>query len=64
MSKVIGEIILGKIQEITEDKAEEESIEVIIIKVVVMIEVGIGLGRGSFQETMTVIELGVQAIVD
>ena len=64
LSRVIGEIILGKIQDIMEDKAVEESIEVIIIEVVVMIEVGIGLEKGHFLETMTVIELGVKAIVD
>ena len=58
LRKVIGEIILGKIQEIMEDKAAEESMEVIIIEVVVMVEVGIGLERGLFSETMTVIELG------
>ena len=64
MGKVIGEIILGKIQEIMEDKAAEESIEVIIIEVLVMIEEGIGLERGHFLETLTVIELGIQAIVN
>ena len=62
LSKVIGEIIIGKIQEIMEDKAVEEGIEVIIIEVIAMIEVGIGLEKGNFAETMTAIELGVQAI--
>ena len=64
MSKVIGEIIIGKIQEIMEDKAVEESIEVIIIEVITMVEVGIGLEKGHFPETMTIIEIEVQAIVD
>ena len=63
LSKVIGEII-GKMQEIMEDKTVEESMKVIIIEVVVMIEVGICLVKGCFPETMTIIELGVQAIVD
>ena len=31
---------------------------------IVMIEVGIGLEKGHFPEIMTIIELGVQAIVD
>ena len=64
MSKVIGEIIIGKIQENMEDKAVEERIEVIIIEVKAMIEVGIGLEKGHFPETMTIIEIEVQAIVD
>ena len=51
-------IIIGKIQEIMEDKAAEE-----IIEVVVMMKVGIGLEKGNFPETMTAIELEVQAIV-
>ena len=32
LSKVMGEIIIGNIQEIMEDKAAEESIEVIIYR--------------------------------
>ena len=48
LSKIIGEII-GKIQEIREDKT---------------IEAGFGLEKGCFPGTMTAIELGVQAIVD
>ena len=64
MSKVIGEIIIGKIQEIMEDKAAEESIEVTVIEMIVMIEVGIGLEKGHLPGTVTVIELGAQAIVD
>ena len=56
LSKVTGEII-GKIQEIMEDKTAEESIKVIIIEVVAMIEVGIGLEKGHFSETMTTIEI-------
>ena len=63
-SKVIGEIIIGKIQVIMEDKAAEESIEVTVIEMIVMIEVGTGLEKGHFPGTMTVIELEVQAIVD
>ena len=47
-----------------EAKAAEESIEITVIKMIVMKEVGIGLEKGHFPETMTVIELGVQAIVD
>ena len=47
-----------------EEKAAGESIEVTGIEVIVMIEVGIGLEKGCFPEIMTVIELGVQAIVD
>ena len=63
LSKVMGEIIIGNIQEIMEDKAVEESIEVIIIEVIATIEVGIGLENVHFPETMTAIELGVQATV-
>ena len=62
-SKVIGEIILGKIQVIMEDKTVEESIEVTVIEVIVMIKVGIGLEKGHSPQIMTVIELGVQVIV-
>ena len=46
-----------------EDKAAEESIEVIIREVMAMIEVEIGLEKGHFPYTMTAIELGVQATV-
>ena len=63
LSKVIGEIIIGKIQEIMEDKAAEKSIEVIIIDVVVMMEIGLGLEEGHFPESMTAIELEVQTTV-
>ena len=45
-----------------ERQTAEDSIEVIIIEVVAMIEVGIGLEKGHFPETMTAIELGLQAI--
>ena len=57
MNKVIGEIILGKTQEIMEDKAAEESIGVTVIEVIVMTEVEIGLKKGHFPEIMTAIEL-------
>ena len=63
LSKVIGEII-GKIQEIMEDKTVEDSIGITLIQMTIMIEVGIGLKKGHFSGTMTVIELGVQTIVD
>ena len=64
MSKVIREIILEKIQDIMADKIAEENIETTIIGMIVMIEAGIDLEKGSFPEVMTIIELGVQAIVD
>ena len=63
MSKAIGET-LGKVQEIMEDKTVEESIAITLIEMRIMIEVGIGLEKGHFPGTMTVLELGVQAIVD
>ena len=63
MSKAIGETI-GEIQEIMEDKTVEDSIGITLIEMTIMTEVGIGLETGCFQGTMTVIELGVQAIVD
>ena len=46
------------------DKIAEESIEITVTEMIVMIEVGIGLERGCFPESMTIIELGVQAIGD
>ena len=55
---------LGKIQEIMEDKAVEESIGTTLIEMTITIEVGIGLEKGHFPGIMTVIELGVQTIVD
>ena len=64
MSKVIGEPILGKIKEIMIDKTTEESIEITVTEMIVMIEVGIGIEKGLFPEIMTIIKLGVQAIVD
>ena len=64
MSKVIGEVISGKIQEIMADKTAEENIEITVIGMIVMSEVGIGLEKGHFPEIMAVIELGVQVIVD
>ena len=63
MSKATGETT-GKVQEIIEDKTVEESIGIRHIEMRIMIEVGKGLEKGHFPETMTVIELGVQAIVD
>ena len=59
----MGETI-GKIQDIMEDKTVEYSTGITFIEMTVMTEVGIGLETGCFQGTMTVIELGVQAIVD
>ena len=41
-----------------------ENIEITVIGMIVMTEVGIGLEKGCFPEIMTVIEIGVQAIVD
>ena len=64
LSKVIEEIILGKIQEIMADKTAEENIEITVIGMIVIIEVGIGLGKDHFPEIMAVTELGVHAIVD
>ena len=59
MSKVIGEIISGKIQEIIRDKTAEENIEITVMGMIVMTEVGIGLEKGHFPEIMAVIELRV-----
>ena len=59
----MGETV-GKIQEIMEDKIVEESTGIKFIEMTIMTELGMGLETGSFQGTMTVIELGVQAIVD
>ena len=64
MSKVVGEIILEEIQEIMEDKLAEENTETTIIGMKVMIDAGTGLEKGHVPEVMTVIEPGVQAIVD
>ena len=47
-----------------EDKAVQESIGITLIEMTIMIEVGIGLEKGHFPGIMTIIELGVQAIVD
>ena len=44
-----------------EDKTVEESIGITLME---MTEVGIGLEKGHFPGSMTVIELGVQTIVD
>ena len=55
LSKAIGEII-GKIQEIMEDKTVEESIVITLIEMTITIEVGIGLEKGHFSGTMIVIE--------
>ena len=64
MSKIIGEIISEKIQEIMADKIAEENTETTIIGMIVIIEAGIGLEKGHFPEFTTETELGVQAIVD
>ena len=64
LSKIIGEIISGKIQEIMADKIAEENRETTITGMIVMIKAGINLEKGNFPEVMTVTELGVQAIVD
>ena len=67
LSKVIGQTMIGKIQEIMVDKTADESIKITVtemIVMIVMIEVGIGLEKGHFPEIMTIMELGVQAIVD
>ena len=63
MSKAIGDTI-GKVQEIMEDKTVEETLGITLIEMGIMIEIGIGLEKGHFPGTITVIELGVQAIVD
>ena len=55
---------MGKIQEIMEDKTVEESIGITLIEITIMTEVGIGLEKGHFPETVTVIELKVQTIVE
>ena len=60
MSKVTGETISGKIQEIMVDKTAEKSTEVTVKEMIVMIEVGIGLGKDNFPEIMIIIELGVK----
>ena len=64
MSRVIEgtifEIVLGDI----EDKVAEGSIEMIIIGAMAIIEVGIGQEKDQFEETITVTELEVQAIVN
>ena len=64
LSTVIGGIILGKIQEIMAEKTAGENIEITFIGMISMTEVGIGLEKGQFLEIMSVIEPGVQAIVD
>ena len=64
LSKVVGEIISEKIQEVMADKIAEENTETTIIVMIAMIEAGIGLEKSHFPVVMTVIELGVQAIVD
>ena len=63
LCKAIGETI-GKIQEIMEDKTVEQSTGITLMEMKIMTEVGIGLETGCFPGTMTIIELGVQAIVD
>ena len=64
MSKVIEGTIFKIILDNTVDKIAEGSIEVITIGIVVIIEAGIGLERDCSQETIVVIELKVQVIVD
>ena len=63
MSQVIEGTIFEAILEDTIDKIAEGSIEMIIIGIVVTIKAGIGPERDHSQETITVIELEVQAIV-
>ena len=63
LSKAIGGTI-GKIQEIMEGKTVEESIGITLIEMRILIEVGIGLEKGCFPGIVTIIELGVQAIVN
>ena len=55
LSKIIGEIISEKIQEIMADKIAQENTDTKIIGIMVMIEAGIGLEKGHFPEVMTVI---------
>ena len=64
MGKVTGEIILEKIQEFIADRIAEENTKTIVTGMTVIIGAGIGLEKGHFPETLAVIELGVQAIVD
>ena len=58
MSKILGEVILGKTVEIMVDKTVKENIE-IAMEMTVMAEVGTGTGleRGYFAEIMAIIEL-------
>ena len=55
---------MEKIQGINVCKTAKESIEITVTEMTVMIEVRIGLEKGFFPEIMTVIDPGVQAIVD
>ena len=64
LSKVIEGIIFEITLEDIVDNMVEGSIEMITIGVVVIIEAGIDLERDHSQETIEVIELEVQAIVD
>ena len=64
LSQVIEGTIFETILEDTIHKIAEENIEMIILEIVVTIEVGIGPERDHSQETIAVVELEVQAIVD
>ena len=63
-SRVIEGTIFEIIPDDTTDKTVKGNIEMIIIGVVAIIEVGIGPERDHSPETIGVVELEVQAIVD
>ena len=62
MNKIIGHVISEVIQGILTDKIAEESIE-IIAGMKVMTEAGTDLEKGHSPETLSAIEIGVQATV-
>ena len=64
MNKVIEGTIFKIILEDMVDKIAEGSVEVVTIGIVVIIEAEIGLQRDCSQETIAIIEIEVQAVVD
>ena len=64
LSKVIEGTLFEIILEDTVDKIVEGNKEMVIKGVVVIIELGLGPGGEHFQETILVVELEVQEIVD
>ena len=62
MNKIIGEVISEVMRDNLIDRIEEGSIE-IITGAKVMTEAGTGLEKGNIPEAITMLEIGVQAIV-